>query len=188
MSQRGDLEAMSIKARQRSDQVPSNCRAGTTRVAQKDNDVTWTDRGNRVATLTIWSRNTGVVSIGSNVRPGRAAATPDGRFVMYERDITATTANVALGPIPGMQAVVAGANSADSTCWQTTDLVSVGGRLLVRFCPGTSTTFTLRSYTGERIGQCGSVRVGRVSLVRNGPGRISGRRGDGRLGTRRRYG
>src|ERR1700729_1031732 len=32
----------------------------------------WTDRGNRQSTLTIWSAATGAISIGSDVRPGRA--------------------------------------------------------------------------------------------------------------------
>jgi len=109
----------------------------------------WTDRGNRVGTLTIWSRSTGVVAVGPNVRPGRAAATSDGNYVVYERDVTATTVNVAMGPIQGPPTIVESDNSADSTCWQTTDLASVGNRLLVRACPGSATAFTLRSYAPD---------------------------------------
>jgi hypothetical protein len=109
----------------------------------------WTDRGNRIATLTMWSRSAGVVSIGANVRPGRAAATVDGSSIVYERDVTATTVNVAVGPLAGAQAIVESSNSADSTCWQTTDLASVGNRLLVRACPASSTAFTLRSYSPD---------------------------------------
>src|SRR5262245_36183029 len=30
----------------------------------------WTDRGNRVANLTIWSKGSGVIPVGAGVRPG----------------------------------------------------------------------------------------------------------------------
>ena len=108
----------------------------------------WTDRGNRVATLTILSQATGVMPRGGNTRPGRAAASADGRMIAYERDVTATTVNLVVGPTGGPDAVVAAANAEDGTCWQNTDIASIGSaspRLLARYCPAGSTAFTLRS-------------------------------------------
>lgn len=108
----------------------------------------WADRGNRVATLSIWSQATGVVVRGPNTRPGRAAATADGRTIAYERDVTATTVNLVAGPVAGPDVVIAAANAEDGTCWRDTDLASLGAassRLLVRYCPAGTTAFTLRS-------------------------------------------
>ncbi len=104
----------------------------------------WTDRGNRVSTLTMWSAATGPVPYGDNIRPGRAAATSDGRAI-FERDITDTTASIVAGPIGGPAVAIDTANSADSACWQDTDFARVGTRLLVRYCPAGATAFTLRS-------------------------------------------
>lgn len=107
----------------------------------------WTDRGNRMATLTIWSRATGAVAIGANTRPGRAAASTDGTAVLYERNITATTADVVAGPITGAHALLGTMNSQDQACWQDTDLASVGDRFLIRACPSSGTAFSLVSAT-----------------------------------------
>ncbi len=104
----------------------------------------WTDRGNRVSTLTLWSAATGPIARGDNIRPGRAAATSDGH-ILYERDVTATTANLAIGTIAGPDTMVGVANSADADCWQDTDFARVADRMLVRFCPDGATAFTLRS-------------------------------------------
>lgn len=112
----------------------------------------WTDRGNRVAALSIWSQATGVVPRGPNIRPGRAAATADGRMIAYERDVTATTVNLVVGPTGGPDAVVAAANAEDAACWQNTDIASIGSaspRLLARYCPAGLTAFTLRSVAAD---------------------------------------
>jgi hypothetical protein len=112
----------------------------------------WADRGNRVATLSVWSQATGVVPRGMNTRPGRAAATADGRMVMYERDVTDTTVNLVAGPVGGPDMVIASANSEDSDCWRNTDIASIGTvtpRLLARYCPAGATAFTLRSLSSD---------------------------------------
>ncbi len=109
----------------------------------------WADRGNRVGNLTIWSRAAGVVPIGPNVRPGRAAATADGAYVLYERDVATTTVNIASGPIGGPHVIVGTANSGDNTCWQDIDLAAIGERFLVRACPQTATAFTLKSFATD---------------------------------------
>jgi hypothetical protein len=109
----------------------------------------WTDRGNRVANLTIWSRATGTIAIGPNVRPGRAAATSDGAYVLYERDVTANTVSVVGGPIAGTHALLATANSLDSSCWQNTDLAASGDRLVARYCPDPATAFTLATFAAN---------------------------------------
>jgi hypothetical protein len=109
----------------------------------------WTDRGNRVAKLAMWSQAAGVVDVGMGVRPGRAAATADGAHVLFERDITTTTASIVAGPIAGPVAMLASADSQDTACWQNTDLMAVGDRFLVRYCPAGATAFTLRSYAAD---------------------------------------
>ena len=112
----------------------------------------WTDRGNRVADLTVWSLATGAVSIGGGIRPGRAAATPDGASIIYETNITTTTVDVAGGLIAGTKTTLVTANSQDNDCWRDTDLVAAGDRLLVRFCPAGATNWSLRSFAGDGTG------------------------------------
>ncbi|HEY0189489.1 MAG TPA: hypothetical protein VGC42_00110, partial [Kofleriaceae bacterium] len=113
----------------------------------------WADRGNRVATLTVWSAATGVVPRGDNIRPGRAAATADGAMIAFERDITATTATLVGGPIAGPDRVIATASAEDGDCWRDTNLASGGDRLFVRYCPPGATAFSLRS-----VGAGGAIR------------------------------
>lgn len=104
----------------------------------------WSDRGNRMSTLTVWSAATGPIPRGSGVRPGRAAASADGTAIAYEKDITTTTASLVAGPLAGPDTVISTANAEDATCWRDTDLASLGARLLVRYCPVGATAFTLR--------------------------------------------
>jgi len=111
----------------------------------------WTNRGNRTATLTVWSKATGVLSKGTGIRPGRAAATPDGAFIGFIQNVTAASADIVVGPIDGSQATVIGTlNATDDTCWRNVDLGFVGAaapRFVSRYCPGTATAFVLRSTT-----------------------------------------
>jgi hypothetical protein len=110
----------------------------------------WTDRADMQATLTMWTSATGAISVGSAVRPGRAAATPDDQFVLIERIVTTDdTAAVAVGPLAGPWITTETANAADTDCWQDTDLVAIGDRLLARFCPAGATNWELHSYTGD---------------------------------------
>jgi hypothetical protein len=112
-----------------------------------DGDVVFvfTDRGNRVSNLTIWSAATGVITKGSGARPGRAAASADGNFIAYETDITSTVASLVAGPIDGSASVVDSANMLDNDCWMNTDIESSAQDLLLRYCAGSATTWTLRS-------------------------------------------
>jgi hypothetical protein len=109
----------------------------------------WTDRGNRVSTLTTWSEASGVVPRGTGVRPGRAAASDDGASVIYVKDVTATTANVVAGPIGGTHAIVGAIDTADDTCWRSVDLAASASRLVARFCQVGAKTFTLRSASAD---------------------------------------
>ena len=109
----------------------------------------WTDRGDRMSTLTMWSAATGPIAVGPGVRPGRAGATADGTQVLYETAVTATSANVVAGPIAGTPQLVGSANASDNDCWQDTDLTSSGSALFARFCPGTATAFSLVTVAGS---------------------------------------
>ena len=113
----------------------------------------WTDRGNRVSTLTVWSQATGPITIGGNIRPGRGAATPDAANILYETNVTPTTVDLVAGPIMGSRTTIATANSQDSNCWRETDLVSIGDRLLARYCPATATNWSLDSFAGDGADQ-----------------------------------
>jgi hypothetical protein len=105
----------------------------------------WADRGNRSSSLTVWTAETGPVPRGSGVRPGRAAASADGKLIAYERDVTMMSANLVVGPVAGPDRMIATANAQDGTCWRDTDIASLGARMLVRYCPDGATAFTLRS-------------------------------------------
>ena len=110
----------------------------------------WTDRGDMEATMTMWTAATGVIAVGSGMRPGRAAATADNAFVLFENPFVGSdSANVLVGPVAGPWMVVATANSGDTDCWQDTDLVSIDSRLLARFCPNGATNWELHSYAGD---------------------------------------
>jgi hypothetical protein len=114
------------------------------RVAVADTLVfAWSNRGNRSATLTLWSAATGPQLRTQAARPGRAAAS-NGR-ILYERNATATSAEVVSGLVDGTDVVIDTANAADGTCWRSTDLVTVAGHQLARYCPAGATTWTLRS-------------------------------------------
>lgn len=110
----------------------------------------WSDRGSRVATLTMWSEASGVVKIGPNVRPGRAAATSDGKTVLYVRDVTDAGASVVAGPIDGAKTTIGTLNAADDDCWRNVDLSLVGAgaeqRLVARYCPDATKAFSLRTF------------------------------------------
>jgi hypothetical protein len=110
----------------------------------------WTDRGDMAATMTMWTSATGPIAVGSGMRPGRAAATADNAFVLFESPFVGSgSANVLVGPLAGPWTAVATANSGVTDCWQDTDLVSIGTRLLARFCPGGATNWELHSYAGD---------------------------------------
>jgi hypothetical protein len=110
--------------------------------------LAWTDRGNRMATLTMWSAAAGAIAIGADVRPNRAGGSTDGTAVLYESAVTATTANVTAGSLASTQ-LVGSANAADNDCWQDTDLAASAGRLVARYCPGASTSFSLVSVAAD---------------------------------------
>ena len=88
----------------------------------------WTDRGDRMATLTVWSKATGALAIGSGIRPGLGAATPDGAFIAYVSDVTSTQANVVTGSIGAATPSVVGVlNASDSDCWRDATVSFAGG-------------------------------------------------------------
>ena len=116
----------------------------------------WTDRGNRIATLTVWSKATGAVPIGMGIRPGRAAASADGTSIAYMNDVTTTTANVVVGPISASGATVVGvANASDPNCWRDVDMAFVGTaaqRFLSYYCPQSTTSFAVQSTAADGSG------------------------------------
>jgi len=73
----------------------------------------WTNRGNRTATLAVWSKSTFAVAKGMGIRPGRAAATHDGAFIGYIQNVTAAAADIVVGPTAGAAAVIGSLNAAD---------------------------------------------------------------------------
>jgi hypothetical protein len=106
----------------------------------------WTNRGNRTASLTVWSAATGPLPKGDGVRPGRGAASDDGARIGYMRDVTTAGANVVTSAIGDAAPATVGAmNGSDDTCWRDADLAFVGARFVARFCPSGSTSFVLRS-------------------------------------------
>jgi hypothetical protein len=123
----------------------------------------WTDRGNRMANLTIWSKATGPLPVGAGVRPGRAAATVDGTHVTFMRDVTDATASIVAGPIAGPYSVI-GTMDATGSCWQNADLATAGGgdadgtgaaappRLFAQFCTPGSAALALRSAAPDGSG------------------------------------
>jgi hypothetical protein len=111
----------------------------------------FTDRGNRVSTMTIWSAATGVLAKGSGVRPGRAGASADGSLIAWEADVTATTASLMAGPIAGSGQLIDTANTANNDCWQETDITAVADELLVRYCSGSDVNWTLRGASGGAL-------------------------------------
>jgi hypothetical protein len=116
----------------------------------------WTDRGNRIATLTVWSKATGAVPIGMGIRPGRAAASADGTTIAYMSDVTTTTANVVVSPIGASAATVVGtANASDPNCWRDVDMAFVGTaapRFLSFYCPQGATSFAVQSTAADGSG------------------------------------
>ena len=110
--------------------------------------LAWTDRGNRMATMTMWSAAAGVIAAGTDIRPNRAGGSPDGTSIVYESAVDSTTANVTAGPLASAQ-LVAAANSADTDCWQDTDLAASADRLVARYCPGSATAFSLVSVADD---------------------------------------
>jgi hypothetical protein len=108
----------------------------------------WTDRGNKMSTMTLWSAGAGVLPLGQDIRPGRAGGLPDGTAIIYESAVGSSSANIVAGSLSAAQ-LVGAANSADNDCWQDTDLAAAGDRLVARYCPGTSTTFSLVSAAAD---------------------------------------
>jgi len=105
----------------------------------------WSGRGNRSATLTLWSAALGAVQRSTVARPGRAAATADGTRILYEQNGAAAAADIVTGPLAGPDVVIDTANTQDGTCWRDTDLVAVAGRVVARYCPPGATAWRLRS-------------------------------------------
>lgn len=117
----------------------------------------WTDRGNRSATLTVWSKATGAVSVGTDIRPGRAAATADGTSIGYMSDVATDTANMVVSSIGAADAgaVVGVANASDPNCWRDVDMGFVGSatpRFLSFYCPQSSTSFGVQSTATDGSG------------------------------------
>jgi len=115
----------------------------------------WTNRGNRIAMLTVWSKATGVVPVGAGIRPGRSAATSDGAFIAYVDNVTATTADVVVSAIASTSPTTVGTlNASDTSCWQDVDLEFAGTppRFLSFFCPTPSAAFTVRSTATDGSG------------------------------------
>lgn len=106
----------------------------------------WSDRADRASTLTMWSQATGVVTVGPNVRPGRAAATADGQHVLYVRDVTDAGAKVVAGPSDGGATTTLATLSVEDDCWRGVDLATAGARLVARYCPAPSKAFTLTTF------------------------------------------
>jgi hypothetical protein len=106
----------------------------------------WSDRGDRMANLTMWSAATGPVALGSDVRPGRAAASADGTYILYVRDVTDASANIVTTTIDGGSKNTVGVlNAADQDCWRDVDLARANDRLVARYCPAGATTPIIRS-------------------------------------------
>jgi len=117
----------------------------------------WTDRGNRIATLTVWSKATGAVPVGTGIRPGRAAASADGTSIGYMSDVTTTTANMVVSPIGASSAatVVGIANASNPNCWRDVDMAFVGTagpRFLSFYCPQGTTSFAVQSTAADGSG------------------------------------
>jgi hypothetical protein len=113
----------------------------------------WTDRGDKVATLTVWSNATGVVPKGPGIRPGRAAATADGTYIGYVDNVQTSTADLVVSPITGSAVTVGTLNISDNSCWQGVDLgfseSASAPEYVTYYCPAGSTAYTLQGSTTD---------------------------------------
>jgi hypothetical protein len=113
----------------------------------------WTNRGDKVATMTVWSSATGVVGKGPGIRPGRAAATADGAYIGFVDNVQTSTADLVVSPIGGSAVTVATLNTSDNSCWQGVDLGFSGStsspEYVTYYCPAGDTTYTLQGSTTD---------------------------------------